>query len=232
MTAMLTLLLLVGNQQPKLTFPATIQGQPGAFVIVKPTQLDGKSVKYFSSSPGLNIFPPGLLSDKTATVITANLPGRYTLYGYTAIADEPSDPAVIEIVIGNPGPVVPPKPVDPVKPDLPVNDPLFDALQAIWGALSEPNKIENKKALISSYRQIAQIYRDPAFVTLGQAFQRSIEISRATIPNNALKEIRARIGDEMNSGLPKDPNAVLTQDLRDLAISRLNRAADLLEKLQ
>jgi hypothetical protein len=138
----------------------------------------------------------------------------------------------IELVIGNPGPVVPPKPVDPVKPDLPVDDPLFDALQAIWGALDEPGKIDNKKTLVKSYRQIAQVYKDPAFLTLGQAFQRSIEISRSSLPSNALISIRARIGEELNSGLPKDANAVLTQDLRDLAVSRLNRAADLLEKLQ
>ncbi len=227
---LLTLLALF--QQPKVEFPTTIQGQPGAFVVIKPTQLNGKVVKYFTASPGLNLFPPGLLADKTATVVTANLPGRYTIYGFTALADEPSDPVAIELVIGNPGPVVPPKPVDPVKPDLPVNDPLFDALQAIWGALNEPGKSDSKKALVNSYRQIAQVYKDPAFLTLGQAFQKSIEISRATVPNNALKEIRARIGEELNSGLPKDPNAVLTQDLRDLAVSRLNRAADLLEKLQ
>ena len=228
----ITLLLLVANQQPKVEFPATIQGQPGAFLVIKPTQLSGKVVKYFTNSPGLNLFPPGLLADKTATVITANLPGRYTIYGFTALGDEPSDPVAIELVIGNPSPVVPPKPVDPVKPDLPVNDPLFDALQAIWGALDEPGKIASKKSLVNSYRQIAQVYKDPAFLTLGQAFQRSIEISRSSLPSNALISIRARIGEELNSGLPKDANAVLTQDLRDLAVSRLNRAADLLEKLQ
>ena len=161
---MLTLLLLVANQQPKVEFPATIQGQPGAFLVIKPTQLSGKVVKYFTNSPGLNLFPPGLLADKTATVITANLPGRYTIYGFTALGDEPSDPVAIELVIGNPGPVVPPKPVDPSKPDLPVNDPLFDALQAIWGALDEPGKIASKKALVNSYRQIAQVYKDPAFL--------------------------------------------------------------------
>lgn len=229
---LLTVLLFVGNQSPKVDFPSTIQGQPGAFVVIKPTQLNGKTVKYFTASPGLNLFPPGLLADKTATVVTANLPGRYTIYGFTALADEPSDPVAIELVIGNPGPVVPPKPVDPVKPDLPVNDPLFDAVQAIYGALNETDKSKNKAALAKSYRDIAQIYKDPAFVTLGQAFQRSIEISRASLPSSALKEIRSRIGEELNKDLPKDPNTVLTQDLRDLSVSRLEMAAKILEAIQ
>jgi len=231
MTACL-LTLLVLSQQPKVEFPTTIQGQPGAFVVIKPTQLNGKVVKYFTSSPGLNLFPPGLLADKTATVITANLPGRYVIYGFTALGDEPSDPVAIELVIGNPGPVIPPKPVNPDKPDLPVNDPLFDAIQAIYGALNETDKAKNKAALAKSYRDIAQIYRDPSFVTLGQAFQKSIDISRASLPNTALREIRVRIGEELNKDLPKDPSTVLTQDLRDLSVSRLERAARILEAIQ
>lgn len=227
-----TLLLFVANQPPTLTFSTPVQGQPGSFVVIKPTQLSGKVVKYFATSPGVNIFPPGLLADKTATVITCNLPGRYTLYGFTALGDEPSDPVAIEVVIGNPGPVVPPKPVDPTKPDLPINDPLADAIQAIYGALSETDKAKNKAALAQSYRQIAQIYKDPSFVTLGQAFQRSIEISRAMLPNTALREIRARMGEEFNKDLPTDPNTVLSQNIRDLAVSRLERAAKILEAIQ
>jgi len=201
-------------------------------VVIKPAQLSGKVVKYFATSPGVNIFPPGLLADKTATVITCNLPGRYTLYGFTALGDEPSDPVAIEVVIGNPGPVVPPKPVDPTKPDLPINDPLADAIQAIYGALNETDKAKNKAALAQSYRQIAQIYKDPSFVTLGQAFQRSIEISRALLPNTALRDIRSRFGEEFNKDLPTDPNTVLSQNIRDLAVSRLERAAKILEAIQ
>jgi hypothetical protein len=236
-TTTLGLLILIANQQPKLTFPARLQGLPGSFIVVKPIQIDGKSVKYFTPSPGLNLFPADLLSDKTATVATANLPGKYLVYGYTALGDIPSDPASIEIIIGDPGPTpFPPKPPAPNPPDPDPTpsptDPLSEALEAIWGALDEPNKVQSKAKLAQVYRESAKVCKDPAFLTVGQAFSRSKEIGRATLPDSSLSSLRSRISEELRSVVPIDPSVILSAELRAKIASQLDRMANLVESLR
>jgi hypothetical protein len=233
-TTTLGLLILIANQQPKLTFPARLQGLPGSFIVVKPIQIDGKSVKYFTPSPGLNLFPADLLSDKTATVATANLPGKYLVYGYTALGDIPSDPASIEIIIGDPGPTpFPPKPPAPNPPDPdPTPDPLIESLQAIWGALDEPGKSQSKSKLAQVYRESAKVCKDPAFLTVGQAFARSKEIGRATLPDSSLSSLRSRISEELRSVVPIDPSVILSAELRAKIASQLDRMANLVESLR
>jgi hypothetical protein len=233
-TTTIGLLLLVGNQQPKVTFPPKFQTQPGSFLVVKPSSLDGKSVKYFSSSPGLNLFPSDLLTDKTATVVVATLPGKYILYGFTALGDIPSDPATIEIIVGDPGPAPQPPVPNPPNPDpTPApSDPLSGALDAIWGALEEPGKLQSKSKLADIYRQSAKVYRDTAFLTVGQAFIRSKEISKAGLPDSALSSLRARISEELRTVVPIDPSIVLTAELRTKIASQLDRMANLVDSLR
>jgi hypothetical protein len=236
-TTTLGLLILIANQQPKLIFPARLQGLPGSFIVVKPIQIDGKSVKYFTPSPGLNLFPADLLSDKTATVATANLPGKYLVYGYTALGDIPSDPASIEIIIGDPGPTpFPPKPPAPNPPDPDPTpsptDPLSEALEAIWGALDEPNKVQSKAKLAQVYRESAKVCKDPAFLTVGQAFARSKEIGKATLPDSSLSSLRSRISEELRSVVPIDPSVILSAELRAKIASQLDRMANLVESLR
>lgn len=228
---MIPLILLALAQQPKVEFPAQFSGRVGQYVVVKPSKLEGKTVKYFPLSPGLEVFPSELLSDKTATVVSSVLPGRFTLIAYTALGDIPSDPASIEIVIGNPSPnPVPPMPNPPAP--TPNEDPLLESLLPIWGALDEPNKLQSKDKLVRVYRQSAAIYRDPGFSTVGQAFQRSKEISRSLIPDSALNSLRVRIGEELKRTAPVDPAMPLTQDLREKVASQLDRMANLVESLR
>ena len=221
-------LILLAFFQPKVEFQPTISGRVGQYVVIKPSKLEGKSVKYFTSSPGLEVFPSDLLADKTATVVSSVLPGRYTLIAYTALGDIPSDPAIIEVIIGNPNP----NPTPPAPPKPPENDPLMDPLLAIWGALDEPNKVQSRDKLVQIYRQSAAVYRDPAFSTVGQAFQRSKEISQSLLPNSALNSLRVRIGEELKRTSPVDPSMPLTQDLRASVASQLERMANLVDSLR
>jgi hypothetical protein len=52
--------------------------------------------------------------------VTASVPGRYRLLAYSSVKDDPTEPAVVVVVIGGAAPVPPPKPdpkpVDPVVP--------------------------------------------------------------------------------------------------------------------
>jgi len=226
---MIPLILLAFLQQPKVEFQSPIAGRVGQYVVIKPTQLNGKAVKYFTSSPGLEVFPSDLLADKTATVVSSVLPGKYTLIAYTALGDIPSDPALIEVIIGNPSPN--PTPPSPPQPQ-PENDPLMDSLLALWGALEEPNKLQSRDKLAQIYRQSAAVYRDPAFASVGQAFQRSKEISRSLLPDSALNSLRVRIGEELKRVVPVDPSMPLTQDLRGSVASQLDRMAKLVESLR
>ena len=101
-----------------IEMPATFTGAPGQFIAVRPTKTDGKIVQYFPLDNGLSVFPAALLNDTTATVVTAVKPGKYRLLAYTALADKPSLPVIVTVVVGdgNPEPI-PPVPVPTPKID-------------------------------------------------------------------------------------------------------------------
>lgn len=101
-----------------IEMPATFTGAPGQFIAVRPTKTDGKIVQYFPLDNGLSVFPAALLNDTTATVVTAVKPGKYRLLAYTALADKPSLPVIVTVVVGdgNPEPI-PPMPIPTPKID-------------------------------------------------------------------------------------------------------------------
>ena len=113
---MLVLILALCGQN--IEMPATFTGAPGQFIAIRPIKTDGKIVQYFPLDNGLSVFPAALLNDTTATVVTAVKPGKYRLLAYTALADKPSLPVIVTVVVGdgNPEPV-PPVPVPTPKID-------------------------------------------------------------------------------------------------------------------
>jgi hypothetical protein len=121
---------------PKVTVPAEVAGDVGAFLLLK-AETDGKAVRFYPVDPGLNQFPAGLLTDPKAAVFTAARPGRYRVLAYSGNADGPSDPATSVLVVGGaaPGPVDPGKPADPKPPVPPAG--LFFAVVRPDGPASE-----------------------------------------------------------------------------------------------
>jgi hypothetical protein len=113
---MLVLILALCGQN--IEMPATFTGAPGQFIAIRPIKTDGKIVQYFPLDNGLSVFPAALLNDTTATVVTAVKPGKYRLLAYTALADKPSLPVIVTVVVGdgNPEPI-PPIPVPTPKID-------------------------------------------------------------------------------------------------------------------
>ena len=113
---MLVLILALCSQN--IEMPATFTGAPGQFIAIRPIKTDGKIVQYFPLDNGLSVFPAALLNDTTATVVTAVKPGKYRLLAYTALADKPSLPVIVTVVVGdgNPEPI-PPVPVPTPKID-------------------------------------------------------------------------------------------------------------------
>lgn len=102
---------------PVVTVPKEIAGDVGDFVAVKAEVQDGKAVKFVPLDSGLKLFPAGLLSDPTATVVTSAKAGRYRILCYSGNADGPSDPVTVTVVIGGAVPIVDPVKPDPVKPE-------------------------------------------------------------------------------------------------------------------
>lgn len=102
---------------PVVTVPAEVAGDVGQFVAVRATVTEAKVVKFVPLDSGLNVFPADLLSDKTATVVTAGKSGRYRVLCYSGNVDGPSDPVTVIVVIGGAAPIVDPVKPDPVKPE-------------------------------------------------------------------------------------------------------------------
>ena len=223
------ILLLSLGQSPVLEFPKEFVGQPSQPIEIKPSQTNGKKVVYAAISPGLFIFPPGLLKDEKVTVVWAPMPGRYKVHAVTALADIPSEFATIEVVVGTP-PAPIPVPPNPPAPN-PVDDPVLEILRPIWGALNEPDKESKRDRLAKAYADMAEVYRNQAFLTIGQAVNRSIEIRRAVLGDSDLEQLRSSVGDEVNKILPRDPSTVLNQELRDKASATYLRMSKLVASL-
>lgn len=223
-------LFLLFNADPELKFVSPILSAPGQFISIRPSSTSGKVVKYVAIDPGLSVFPSNLLTDQSATVIVAQMPGRYRVLAYTAIGDIPSDPVMITLEISGNGPlppVVPPKP----GPDSTPDDPLTATISGIFGALTEPNKESNLKTLGSFYRQCAKLYKDPAFLNVGQVFTASRKLSESMLPNSVLRPVREKFGAELNMDFPADANSVLTDELRLKVAVKLERLAKVIDQV-
>ena len=130
---------------PPVTVPSEVQGEVSDFVTIR-AKTDGKAVKFVALDPGLRVFPSDLLSDKKATVVTASKPGRYRLLAYSSVKDDPTEPAVVTVVIGGAAPV-PPTPVDP--------DPPAPKVESVWVIVVEDadavRTVETAKLLNDTY---------------------------------------------------------------------------------
>lgn len=100
---------------PEVEVPAKVIGDPGAFVVIT-AKTDAKNAQFYAIDPGINLFPPGLLTDPKTTVVTAPK-GEYRVLVYAGNVDGASAPKIVVVVIGDG------KPVPPVKPDPPVTPP-------------------------------------------------------------------------------------------------------------
>jgi hypothetical protein len=94
-----------------IALPAEVKGDIGTFIKID-AETNGKEVRWFAATTGLNVFPAELLKNSRSTVVTATAAGSYKLIAYTAVADVPSEPATCLVIVGTPppGPNPPPGP--------------------------------------------------------------------------------------------------------------------------
>lgn len=204
------------------SLPPEIAGSPGAFIPIKP-KTAGKVVKFVSLDAGLNLFPSDLLADKTATVASSVTPGRYRVLAYTSLEGVPSEPAITVIVIGgiNP-PDIPPDP----------EDPLTKGIEALWGALQEPDREANRLKLAAVYKRAAQIALNPEITTVGALYAAMRDESAKLLPPTALKAIREKAGEAVTEVAPTAPAAKLTPGIRSKISEVYGRLAKIVEGLK
>jgi hypothetical protein len=98
---------------PTLKVPETVTGKAGAFIAIE-AESDSPWVN-FKASDGLNVFPPGLLASRRATVVTGPV-GTYRVWAYAGNDDGGVDREIV-VTIGTPPKPEPPGPgPEPPKP--------------------------------------------------------------------------------------------------------------------
>ena len=215
---MILLLVLMCGQ--KVELPAEIRGEVGSFIAVRP-KTDGKLVRYYSLDAGLNSFPAELLSDPTATVVTAPRAGRYRLLAYTALGDRPSDPVIVTIVVGGAAPPTPP---------VPTPGEYERSLLDIYGALQEPDRDASRIALAKVYRSCVTECMG-SHATAGDLYQSLVKIASA-VPAAKLSTLRDRVGAEVSKVVPNDPTLPITAAQRASVGDIYERTATLLESIR
>lgn len=217
---MILMLALMCGQ--KVELPAEIRGEVGSFIAVRP-KTDGKLVRYYSLDAGLNSFPAELLSDATATVVTAPKPGRYRLLAYTALGDRPSDPVIVTIVVGGAAPPTPPVPT-------PTPGEYERSLLDIYGALQDSDRDATRIALAKVYRACVTECMG-SHATAGDLYQALVKIASA-VPASKLSTLRDRVGSEVAKIAPNDPTATITAAQRASVGDIYERTATLLESIR
>lgn len=215
---MILMLALMCGQ--KVELPAEIRGEVGSFIAVRP-KTDGKLVRYYSLDSGLNSFPAELLSDATATVVTAPRAGRYRLLAYTALGDRPSDPVIVTIVVGGAAPPTPP---------VPTPGEYERSLLDIYGALQDSDRDATRIALAKVYRACVTECMGN-HTTAGDLYQALVKIA-AVVPAFKLSTLRDRVGAEVSKVVPNDPTATITAAQRASVGDIYDRTATLLESIR
>jgi hypothetical protein len=188
----------------QLTLPAEIRGEPGTFITIT-ANTSGSIVRYVPLDSGLQVFPAHLLADKKSTVVLSLTPGRYRLLGYTAVDGNPTEPAVVSVVIGD----------KPTPPDqIPDHAALLSALSGIWGGHVERDKQAKLEQLITTYRAIDGITQDAAIKTTDALMRACVEARKKSgLADDAILPIRQRITEEWTRALG-DADTPLTPELR------------------
>ena len=193
---------------PKIELPKEISAEVSDPVAIKATTT-GKIIKWMvldvdkDGKSGIAIFPAEL-KDPLTTVVICKKPGNWRVMAYTALGDEPSDPAICTIKVAGyvppgpdpgPGPGPTPGPVDPLTTEL----------QTIYNGLTETDKADSLLKLQSLYAAVPASLNDPSIKTVGQMRAFLVKAFTSVLPVEKIKPIRDRLNTAMYPELPTTP---------------------------
>jgi len=215
---------------PQVSVPAEVKIQVGRLATVSITST-GKITRYLCLDDQVDVFrayedDPGKISLR----ILCHQPGRYKLVVYTAADGVPSEPAVCTIIaqLG--------KVADKVTDKLPdtVVEPMGKFESRLLAGWKLERNLEARKKLADLYRRAAEtIVPDESIKTAGGVTTIVAKAAGEVVgdPGKVSVGVRAVLEQELQSKLPKDPQAPLTEELRALIIAEFKRIADHLDKL-
>jgi len=208
-------LCAVLSADPLVQLPPTLQAKPGRLVQIS-AKSEQKLVKWFLIGEDADLI---VMESGKSAIFSASNAGEYRVLAWVASGDVPSDAAVCVIRVGEspaPGP----------------SDSLQLALQGIYGGIQDAQKNEQRQTLAKVYRQAAKAAGDPQWRTAGELYNAIRAISVKALPDDALRPIRDRLGDEIATILPTDAATPLNDEIRKKGVNFYTRGANILESLR
>lgn len=168
----------------------------------------------FAGPPKLTVLPSGELQIVTGgTTLTVKADGSVIVKS-----------AAIDLTI--PGTDVP-NPPGPVPPN---PDKLEASIKALYGALQEPNRVKDAKALANAWKYAAEVAASPLVNTPGDILTLWSSKGKELSGPGALQSIQERIETEVDAMFP-DQDKALTQEQRIQAAALFRKIAMILEAL-
>lgn len=208
MTAFLLLVMLVGggaDDAPLVEFAhAEIKAKPGRLLKVT-VKSNGKIVKWAAPSDECDL----IQIDGKSAIFASMTPGRYRIIAYTAIGDQPSEPAICTITVGDPiPPPTPPTPPGPNPPPPGPVDPLTAKLQKAFDAdasdVAKAKKDEWRVALVGFFKAMGDHANNRDIKTLGDLLADYRAAVPALLPDGALTDLRKTCGAEVAAIVGED----------------------------
>ena len=208
----------------ELKLPDKVQGQPGSFVVIR-AETDCKVVRWLMLDDGATLLPPELLKDSKAAIIFTPKAGRFRVLAYAAKGDEPTEPRICVMEIGDPAPPTPPAPPAPT-------DPLAARLQAAYAADPAPVAVKQKQIAIlyGVYGAMAEhCQSDTTLKTLGDVLTELQNTAKwLGLVSDGLIECRKMIAAEVGS-LGTSPGMAFDATLRAATVACFGKIAKALE---
>ena len=212
---MLPLILAAAVGPPTIALPPEVTAQPGR--LVKLTAVtEGKLVRWQLAGEDADLVP---FPDGKTALFCSPKPGRFTVFAWTATGDVPSEAAKCVIVVGEPQPIPPPKPIDTLAAEF----------RKLLASDSTIEKLVHLAQLAALYREAASFVDNPEVKTAGDLAARIRAAANTLLPAEALVGIRKRVAEEIAKELSSDGEAPLDAAMRRKAAALFHRIAASLE---
>jgi hypothetical protein len=196
--------------EPTVSLPAEVAVAPGRLAII-PAKSTGTMVRWLNPHANTDL---AMLADDKSAAFVSPMPGRFTIYAWTAAGDMPSVAAACVVIVGDAGPAI-----DPLIAE-------FRKLAALDGSV---DSLKHVKTFAGIYRDAAKSIANAEIKSLADVSLR-IKAAAATIPAEALTALRSRIAEEIAKSLPLN-DALLDASTRATAAKTFTRIATCLEAL-
>ncbi len=221
MKAILLLLLfpsLLLAQEPSVILPKTLTVQAGRLLKIE-AKSDQKIIQWFNFNPADSDL---IVSESFRwAIFSTPKDGTYKILCYSALGDKPSNPAILEIIVGD-GP-------KPLPPDV---DEFMAKIQAVYGLEQAENKKELKTKLAQLYAALAALARSGEVATFGEFYTAGRKLGEAALGKDDLALVRAAFAEVLNVKLPSDPSIKLDEKSKLLITDIFNGFVKVLEQIK